>query len=84
MPQTLISFQKENNIQISYTSVWLEESDNIEIYYCPKCRCPVFQHKGNVVQELPGDSDANPPIIIQCRNKNCGKKYMIHPFVKNG
>jgi hypothetical protein len=84
MPGTLKQYQREHNIETSYVSLWIEENNKEvpEIYYCSRCKCPVFQFKGNLVTEIPGGSPCKVPIIKQCPNKTCGRKYYVTAVVK--
>lgn len=62
------------------TSVWLEvnQSVGLEMFNCPTCKAPILQIQGDIVTMLPGESPSRLPIIIQCRNPNCGRKYQFH------
>lgn len=83
---SLHNYQKEYHIQTLYTSVWLENrTEDIlpKKFHCPVCRCPLFQYCGEVVSIIPGGSPTPVPVIIQCKNKNCGRKYYVHAMVGN-
>jgi len=86
MPQTTSHYQRKHDVEHTYVSVWIEENTSKIIpimYYCSKCRCPVFQYIGNLITEIPGGSPAKVPIIKQCPNKQCGRKYYVNAIVKS-
>lgn len=61
---------------ITVTTVFKNDGD-WSIYHCPDCRNPIAQYKGDVVEEMPGEAPANYPVLIQCKNPNCGRKIMF-------
>lgn len=72
-------------------TVWLLYVDEPDwkMYWCPDCRKPVMQYKGDLIMEHPGiDADGTyikpvaPPILIQCKNERCGRKFMFQGTVK--
>jgi len=67
---------------VEYTSVWIKKHKNkgIKIFYCHQCRYPVFQYEGDIVTLLPGSVPSPLPILCQCKGKNCGHKYVLHPM----
>lgn len=80
-----MSMLLSNGRMVSYkfrrmTSVWLEvnQSSGVEMFNCPTCKAPVLQIQGDVVTMLPGESPSKLPIIIQCRNPMCGRKFQFH------
>lgn len=81
---SVISYQETHYIQTTYTTLYLQSNKKAElkIYYCSTCRCPLLQFKGDLVQELPGLTEAKLPMIIQCRNPQCGRKFMVTAIVK--
>jgi len=82
--QTVISYQRTHYIQTAYTTLTLVANKDAElkIYYCSTCRCPLIQFKGDLLQELPGLKEVKLPILLQCRNQECGRKYLINAIVK--
>lgn len=67
-------------------TVWLlyVSQGNWNMYWCPDCRQPIAQYKGDLVMEHPGiDEDLSsikaksPPLLIQCKNPDCGRKVMF-------
>lgn len=60
-------------------TVWTVFRDNGEwsIYHCPDCKHPIAQYKGDLVAEVPGGTPSKYPVMIQCRNYNCGRKVMF-------
>ena len=47
------------------------------MYYCPDCRNPIAQYKGDLVAEVPGGTPSNYPVMVQCKNFNCGRKVIF-------
>ena len=80
--ESVAHFTLRNNILIDYTSVWLRENltNELELFYCPKCRYPLLQYQGDIVTLLPGTSQSRLPIVVQCRS--CSHKYMFHFIVR--
>jgi len=64
-------------------TVWLVSSsdDRWKIYHCPDCRNPVAQYKGDLVAEVPGETAKPYPVMIQCKNPNCGRKILFNGVV---
>jgi hypothetical protein len=54
-----------------------KEDGGWSIYHCPDCRNPVAQYKGDLVAEVPGETKSKYPVMIQCKNPNCGRKVMF-------
>lgn len=81
---SLIHYQETHYIQTTYTTLYLQSNNEAElkIYYCSTCRCPLLQFKGDLIQELPGLAEAKLPMILQCRNPSCGRKYMVIAIVR--
>lgn len=53
------------------------DDGNWSIYHCPDCRNPIAQYKGDIVAEIPGGVENKYPVLIQCKNSNCGRKIMF-------
>jgi len=70
--------------RLKLTTVYLDydPQDQLTLFYCHRCRYPMFQYSGEIIQLLPGVGDFSPPIIIQCGNKDCKHKYAILGFIK--
>lgn len=47
------------------------------IYHCPDCRNPIAQYKGDLVAEIPGEVKSDYPVMVQCKNPNCGRKILF-------
>lgn len=64
-------------------TVWVVASDdgNWKMYHCPDCRNFMFQYKGDLVAEIPGEAPQPYPVMIQCRNPNCGRKVVVEEAV---
>ena len=60
-------------------SVWLINDGDTQwrMYHCPDCRNAIFQYKGDIVAEVPGGAELEYPILIQCKNPNCGRRVLI-------
>lgn len=69
--------------KVEYTSVWLKQNLNndVKIFYCHLCRYPILQYQGDVVTLIPGEAPSQLPIIVQCKGKHCGNKYVFHTIV---
>jgi len=82
--KNLKSYNDEHNIRTDHVSVVLSESPGggLEMYYCSKCRFPILQYEGLQVKELPGLVPVRLPKIIQCRGRNCGRKYQFVSILK--
>ena len=65
-------------------TVWTvsENEGGWKIYHCPDCRNPVAQYKGDLVAEVPGGVPDEYPVLIQCKNSNCGRKIMFKSSTK--
>jgi hypothetical protein len=65
-------------------TVWVVASDDgsWKIYHCPDCRNAMFQYKGDLVAEIPGEAPQHYPVMIQCRNPNCGRKVIVADAIK--
>lgn len=50
------------------------------MFGCSDCHLDVFRHNGDLVAETPGMAPLELGIEIPCRNKNCGKVYVIEGF----
>jgi len=59
-------------------TVWLVASDDDrwKMYHCPDCRNFLFQYKGDLVAEAPGEAPLHYPVMIQCKNPACGRKVV--------
>jgi len=81
---TLVSYQVTHYIQTEYTTLTLtnNKKSDLKVYYCSTCRYPLLQFKGDLIQELPGCKEVELPIILQCKNPTCGRKYLINAIVK--
>jgi hypothetical protein len=64
-------------------TVWIVSSRDpgLKMYHCPDCRNPIAQYKGEAVMEVPGLFPSPLPVIIQCKNVNCGRKVMFQAVV---
>jgi hypothetical protein len=62
-------------------TVWIVASPEMRIYHCPDCRNPIAQYRGEAVMEVPGLYPSELPVIIQCKNVNCGRKVMFQAVV---
>jgi hypothetical protein len=70
-------------------SIYLDaqsESGDIraELYFCSRCRSPIIQYQGSVIQEVPGHPPYKPYTILKCKGKylrrdgryeECGRYY---------
>ena len=68
-------------------TVWLlyVESDDWRMFFCPDCRNPIAQYKGQLVMEHPGYTPVSldhSPVMIQCKNPQCGRKVVFQDVVK--
>lgn len=65
-----------------YMSIYLIFYDDTvpHMYYCNACRNPIMQYRGEVIMEIPGLHDNNYPIIIQCKNDRCKRRYNFLGF----
>ena len=84
MSESLTHFQTVNKVQTKFISLWIEENPTLDekLAYCMWCRCPLFAVKGSIVTVIPGDSPSKLPVVVQCRNKNCGHKWRLNLLVK--
>lgn len=66
------------------TTVYLSKPDSQELhkFHCPDCRTPILQYKGEVVKVVPGFNHAELPIVVQCSNSKCKRKYNFISFVE--
>lgn len=69
----------------TYT-VWLVPSneDKWLMYHCPDCRSYIAQYRGELVCEVPGEAPESMPVMIQCRNPNCGRKILFKSVAEQG
>lgn len=60
-------------------TIWLVQrwSNDWTLYHCPDCRNPIFEYKGDLIAEIPGEIQQGFPIRVQCKNPNCGRKVVI-------
>lgn len=68
-------------------TVWLIYIPGNEwlMYFCPDCRNPIAQYKGQLVMEHPGYQPVNlshSPVMIQCKNPQCGRKIVFQDAVR--
>lgn len=65
-------------------TVWLvkDNDDRWNIYHCPDCRNPIAQYKGAAVCEIPGETPGAVPVMIQCKNTNCGRKILFKEVIE--
>jgi len=65
-------------------TVWIVKTadDKWRIYHCPDCRNPVAQYQGDIIAEIPGKVPNSYPIMIQCRNPNCGRKIIFKQAIE--
>lgn len=52
-----------------------------KMYWCPDCREPIAQYMGDSVAEAPGEAIFTMPVMIQCRNPDCGRKILFQQSV---
>lgn len=78
-------YNEEHEILQKLASVWLDvgDSQGLQMFYCPSCRYPILQYKGDVVTILPGDSPSQLPLVVQCKGRNCGKKYVFNLMLRS-
>jgi len=60
-------------------TVWIVPTDNDKwnMYFCPDCKTPIAQYKGDLVAEIPGEAPKPYPVMIQCKNVACGRKILF-------
>lgn len=65
-------------------TVWLVSrwTDEWTIYYCPDCRNPIIEYKGDLIAEIPGEVKEGYPIRVQCKNPNCGRKVVFKEVIE--
>lgn len=68
-------------------TVWLLSfpDEKWHMYWCPDCRQPIAQYKGELIMEYPGIDTMSPtstPVLIQCRNSGCGRKVMFQDVIR--
>lgn len=65
-------------------TVWLVkvEDDEWRIYHCPDCKNPLAQYKGSLIAEVPGETQDSYPMMVQCKNPNCGRKILFKDAVE--
>lgn len=66
------------------TTVYLSrpESQDLHKFHCVDCRTPILQYKGEAVKIVPGFNVASLPIVVQCSNSRCKRKYNFISFVE--
>lgn len=64
-------------------SIWIEFNTDYDphIFYCHACRNPIMQYQGEVIMELPSNHPSKMPLIIQCKNQTCKRRYNIIGYV---
>jgi len=62
---------------------WLvrAEDDKWHMYFCPDCRNPIAQYKGDLIASVPGEAPEPYPVQIQCKNPKCGRKIVFKEAV---
>jgi len=60
-------------------TVWLERRvGSPHPFFCPDCRNMLMSYTGEIVSIVPGGIQIHTPTsIIQCQNRNCGKKFQF-------
>lgn len=70
-------------------TVWLIDirQGKWNMYWCPDCRSPIAQYLGDLVMEYPGfdaSKSTTMPVMIQCKNPNCGRKVIFQSVAQRG
>lgn len=65
------------------TTIYLVRNDDpyLRPFFCPDCRNMILQYGGEVARIVPDQTSTNLPIVVQCRNRDCGRKYQFISFV---
>lgn len=50
------------------------------MFFCSDCKNSVFRYNGDLLAETPGEAPLELGIEIPCRNKYCGKVYIVEGF----
>lgn len=68
--------------------IWVTDPE-WKMYWCPDCRQPIIQYKGDLIMEHPGIDGSmldiqptTPPLMVQCKNAGCGRKIMFQGVAK--
>jgi hypothetical protein len=79
---------KARKRQFTVWILWIDQGE-WKMYWCPDCRNPIAQYKGDLIMEHPGiDEDGkyvkpmHPPVLVQCKNSQCGRKILFQGTVK--
>lgn len=66
------------------TTVYLSRPENHElhIFHCPDCKNPVIQYAGEIVKIIPGMNETKLPIVVECSNGRCKRKYNFITFLE--
>lgn len=56
--------------------------NGLHIFNCPDCKNPVLQYRGEIASILPGFTPVELPIIVQCSNRDCRRKYSFNYFAE--
>lgn len=77
---------KGNKIKETCTVFLVDDlDDQWHPFFCHDCRTQILQYKGDIVSISPGVAPKNiglSPIMVQCRNPNCNRKYQFMGGVK--
>lgn len=86
MEQTKNTTTFDGRVQdkVAITSVYLEKfvDGSIHKFFCSDCRNAVCQYQGEVVSIVPGLAPSSLPLLVQCSNEKCRRKYQFISFVE--
>lgn len=52
------------------------------MFFCNDCKNAIMQYKGEIISIIPGQTESEAPIIVQCSNQKCRRKYQFNYFAK--
>lgn len=65
-------------------TVWLDADGDSEMYFCSRCRIPLIEVDGTIIQEVPGRPPYKPYTTLKCKGsvqrkdgvwEECGRYY---------
>ena len=65
-------------------TVYLDTNGDSEMYFCSRCRIPLIEVEGVIIQEVPGRPPYKPYTILKCKGsfqrrdgawEECGRYY---------
>lgn len=74
--------QKKFTTTVTLIRVNPNVNDEANMFFCNDCKNAVAQYKGEVIKIHPGEVEVDAPLIVQCSNPKCNRKYLFNYFVE--